>query len=129
MPDCKHAFSGVWRVNYFNDMNTLLQDMIEIADIPDIAVAGIDDIEDAYAGLKNTLEWLKEYPATENEPVVRMECKVCWWVYDPALGDDVWQIPPGVPFSQLPDYWCCPVCETSKSGFMVIDEGNNSCKD
>ncbi|VEB59605.1 hydrogenase-1 operon protein HyaF2 [Salmonella enterica subsp. enterica] len=21
------------------------------------------------------------------------------------------------------------VCETSKSGFMVIDEGNNSCKD
>ncbi|PUM83670.1 hydrogenase-1 operon protein HyaF2, partial [Salmonella enterica subsp. enterica serovar Dublin] len=49
--------------------------------------------------------------------------------YDPALGDDVWQIPPGVPFSQLPDYWCCPVCETSKSGFMVIDEGNSSCKD
>ncbi|EED3671848.1 hypothetical protein FD97_08060 [Salmonella enterica subsp. enterica serovar Muenchen] len=118
-----------WRVNYFNDMNTLLQDMIEIADIPDIAVAGIDDIEDAYAGLKNTLEWLKEYPVTENEPVVRMECKVCWWVYDPTLGDDVWQIPPGVPFSQLPDYWCCPVCETSKSGFMVIDEGNSSCKD
>lgn len=33
-------------------MNTLLQDMIEIADIPDIAVAGIDDIEDACAGLK-----------------------------------------------------------------------------
>lgn len=27
-------FPGVWRVNYFNDMNTLLQDMIEIADIP-----------------------------------------------------------------------------------------------
>lgn len=78
-------------------MNTLLQDMIEIADIPDIAVAGIDDIEDAYAGLKNTLEWLKEYPVTENEPVVRMECKVCWWVYDPALGDDVWQIPPVCP--------------------------------
>ncbi|EHI6293182.1 rubredoxin [Salmonella enterica] len=59
----------------------------------------------------------------------QLECKVCWWVYDPAQGDDVWQIPPGVPFSQLPDYWCCPVCETSKSGFMVLDEGNNSCKD
>lgn len=52
MPDCKHAFSRRMAVNYFNDMNTLLQDMIEIADIPDIAVAGIDDIEDAYAGLK-----------------------------------------------------------------------------
>ena len=25
----------------------------------------------------------------------RLECKVCWYVYDPALGDPVWQIPAG----------------------------------
>ena len=24
----------------------------------------------------------------------RMECKVCWYVYDPAEGDNVWQITP-----------------------------------
>ena len=29
----------------------------------------------------------------------RLECKICWHVYDPALGDDYWQIPPGTPFS------------------------------
>lgn len=56
-------FPGVWRVNYFNDMNTLLQDMIEIADIPDIAVAGIDDIEDAYAGLKNNVGMVERIPS------------------------------------------------------------------
>ncbi|MEI2624691.1 MAG: rubredoxin [Giesbergeria sp.] len=27
----------------------------------------------------------------------RLECKICWWVYDPAEGDPVWQIPPGTP--------------------------------
>ncbi len=29
----------------------------------------------------------------------RLECRICWHVYDPALGDDYWQIPPGTPFS------------------------------
>lgn len=64
--------------------------MIEIVDIFDIVVVGIDDIEDVYVGLKNMLEWLKEYLVIENELVVCMECKVCWWVYDFVLGDDVW---------------------------------------
>ncbi len=50
---------------------------------------------------KNTLEWLKECPVTENEPVVRVVAKKFVGLR-PALGDDVWQIPPGVPFSQLP---------------------------
>ena len=35
-------------------------------------------------------------------PDARLECKICWWVYDPAEGDAVWQIPPGTPFSGLP---------------------------
>ncbi len=43
-------------------MNTLLQDMIEIADIPDIAVAGIDDIEDAYAGTKKYVGMVERIP-------------------------------------------------------------------
>ncbi len=52
----------------------------------------------------------------------RMECKVCWYVYDPAEGDDYWQIPPGTPFSQLPDHWRCPQCEGAHEQFMVILE-------
>ena len=31
----------------------------------------------------------------------RLECKICWYVYDPARGDGYWQIPPGTPFSQF----------------------------
>lgn len=53
-------------------------------------------------------------------PTTRLECKVCWHVYDPAVGDPVWQIPPGTPFTQLPDHWTCPNCATTKSGFLVM---------
>ncbi len=50
----------------------------------------------------------------------RLECKICWYVYDPEAGDDYWQIPPGTPFSHLPDHWRCPRCDGNKDDFMVI---------
>jgi rubredoxin len=50
-----------------------------------------------------------------------MECGVCWHVYDPAEGDDVWQIPAGVPFVALPDTWRCPHCDAPASGFLRLD--------
>lgn len=52
----------------------------------------------------------------------RMECKICWGVYDPAVGDNYWQVPPGTPFSSLPDHWRCPECDGVKNQFMVIQE-------
>ena len=55
-------------------------------------------------------------------PGTRLECKVCWAVYDPALGDAVWQIPPGTPFTALPAHWSCPQCTAEKHHFLVVDE-------
>jgi len=50
----------------------------------------------------------------------RLECKICWYVYDPEKGDDYWQIAPGTPFSQLPAHWTCPECDGQKDDFMVL---------
>ena len=50
----------------------------------------------------------------------RMECKVCWYVYDPAEGDNVWQIPAGTPFAALPPHWTCPNCSATKDQFLVL---------
>ncbi len=50
----------------------------------------------------------------------RLECKICWHVYDPAEGCAHWQIPAGTPFTQLPDHWRCPTCDAAKSGFMAL---------
>ncbi len=55
-------------------------------------------------------------------PDTRLECRVCWTVYDPALGDEVWQVPPGTPFCELPPHWSCPNCSAEKSGFLVLDD-------
>jgi rubredoxin len=56
------------------------------------------------------------------EPGTRLECKVCWHVYDPAEGDPAWQVPPSTEFSDLPDHWTCPICSTPKDGFLVLSD-------
>ena len=52
----------------------------------------------------------------------KLECKICWWVYDPACGDDVWQIEPGTPFSALPAHWRCPCCDGAADQFLVVTD-------
>ncbi len=55
-------------------------------------------------------------------PATRLECKICWHVYDPAEGDDYWQVPPGTPFAELPEQWSCPNCDGRKEDFMVVQD-------
>ena len=52
----------------------------------------------------------------------RLECKVCWYVYDPGVGDPLWQIAPGTAFADLPPHWTCPNCATEKSGFLPLGD-------
>lgn len=53
-------------------------------------------------------------------PDTKLECGICWHVYDPAAGDPVWQILPGTPFAALPEHWRCPECDAAKTQFMVL---------
>jgi len=55
-------------------------------------------------------------------PMTKLECGICWHVYDPAAGDEVWQIPPGTPFLDLPPHWSCPNCAGERTQFMVVDD-------
>lgn len=55
-------------------------------------------------------------------PDTRLECKICWYVYDPAVGDEVWQIQAGTAFVQLPGYWSCPNCGAPKQDFLLLDD-------
>lgn len=56
------------------------------------------------------------------KPDSRLECGICWWVYDPARGDPVWQVPAGTAFADLPEHWRCPECDGPKHKFMVLDD-------
>jgi rubredoxin len=51
----------------------------------------------------------------------KVECRICWYVYDPASGDDVEQIPPGTPFAELPDHWRCPQCDATQEMFLPLE--------
>lgn len=59
--------------------------------------------------------------ATRIGATTRMECKICWHVYDPAEGCEHWQVPPGTGFAALPDHWRCPVCDGARDQFMALD--------
>ncbi len=55
-------------------------------------------------------------------PLTRLECKICWTVYNPVEGDPVWQVPAGTPFDALPEHWTCPNCSATREQFMVLDD-------
>ncbi|CAO3427032.1 Rubredoxin HupI / Hydrogenase maturation factor HoxT/HybE [Azospirillum doebereinerae] len=61
--------------------------------------------------------------ASRISATARMECKICWHVYDPAEGCDLWQVPAGTAFAALPDDWRCPVCDGARDQFMTLDVG------
>ena len=58
----------------------------------------------------------------EVKEMVKYECSVCGYVYDPELGDPDSGIKPGTPFEEIPDDWVCPVCGASKDQFEKVEE-------
>lgn len=58
-------------------------------------------------------------------PQTKMQCKVCWYVYDPQEGCEEFDIPPGTAFNDLPDYFTCPGCGNEKSGFLPLPDNQD----
>lgn len=54
------------------------------------------------------------------DAATRLECRICWYVYDPAIGDEVGQVPAGTPFNDLPDDWHCPQCDAERVMFLPL---------
>ncbi|MEL6939469.1 MAG: rubredoxin [Cyanobacteria bacterium J06598_1] len=50
----------------------------------------------------------------------RFECRSCGNTYEPAKGDSLGKIPPGVPFRELPKDWRCSVCGASQTQFSNV---------
>lgn len=58
------------------------------------------------------------------DATTRFECRIRSQVYDPPLGDDLWQIQPGTAFEDLPASWRCPKCAAEKGQLVPIDEAS-----
>ncbi len=54
--------------------------------------------------------------------MVRYECLVCGYIYDPKIGYPKAGIPPGVEIDALPDDRVCPECGIGKDQFVKVQE-------
>jgi len=54
------------------------------------------------------------------EPEYLYQCQNCLTVYDEILGETESNIPPGTLFNDLPDSFCCALCEAEKQQFTRI---------
>jgi flavin reductase (DIM6/NTAB) family NADH-FMN oxidoreductase RutF/rubredoxin len=54
--------------------------------------------------------------------VIKYQCNVCGYIYDPEMGDPDGGIKPGTPFETIPDGWACPVCGAAKDMFTKMGE-------
>jgi hydrogenase-1 operon protein HyaF len=55
----------VWRVQYFNSMQTLILNTLEVVDIPEVALAAPDDLADSRERLGELVDWMGEACAGE----------------------------------------------------------------
>jgi rubredoxin len=58
--------------------------------------------------------------------VSKYKCEVCDYVYDEAAGEPHEGFPPGTPWSQVPDDWCCPDCGVREKVDFVPADGDDA---
>ncbi|MGI6491126.1 MAG: High molecular weight rubredoxin [Firmicutes bacterium] len=63
---------------------------------------------------------LKDEAAVSSDSAGKYVCKICGYVYDPAVGDPDGGVAPGTAFEDIPDDWVCPVCGAAKSEFEKL---------
>jgi hydrogenase-1 operon protein HyaF len=61
------AVRGLWRVQFFNSMNTLILDTIEITEMPDAVTASPEDLADSRTRLAELVRWMNESADHEDE--------------------------------------------------------------
>ena len=52
------------------------------------------------------------------------QCTECLTIYNPEYGDVIQGIEKGVLFNDLPEEYCCSLCESSKENFIVLSVEN-----
>ena len=61
--NCRITSTGsldIWRVQYFNSMNTLILNTIEVVDVPEVALAADEDLVDSRGRLAELIDWMSE---------------------------------------------------------------------
>jgi hydrogenase-1 operon protein HyaF len=49
----------LWRVQYFNSMQTLILNTLEVTRVPEVALAAGEDLADSHERLGELIEWME----------------------------------------------------------------------
>jgi rubredoxin len=82
-----------------------------------VAATDVETVVFAEATKERASEAIAEAIIEDQEDMRSYVCITCGWIYNPAEGDPENGIPPGTPFSNLPDDWTCPACGVGKERF------------
>lgn len=84
-------------------------------------------IEKEKLDAENKAFLVNQTPTTDQSPKKPDEddneqyiCTICGYVYRPEDGDLAIGIPPGTPFSELPEEYRCPICNAGKDYFKPL---------
>ena len=55
--------------------------------------------------------------------MARFQCEVCEYIYDEQTGEPHEGFPPGTPWANVPDDWCCPDCGVREKIDFIALEG------
>jgi hydrogenase-1 operon protein HyaF len=61
--NCRITSTGLrnlWRVQYFNSMQTLILNTLEVVEVPEVALAAADDLADSRERMRELLDWMGE---------------------------------------------------------------------
>ncbi len=50
----------LWRVQYFNSMQTLILNTLEVTRVPEVALAAEEDLADSHERLLDLISWMSE---------------------------------------------------------------------
>jgi len=54
------AVRDIWRVQYFNSMNTMILNTIEVVEVPEVALAAEEDLDDTRSRLAELIDWMTQ---------------------------------------------------------------------
>ena len=114
-----------YNVLHFENFDPNTQKYIAYAqDVDKIELPGLlMELSKKYFGQLYSEEEHEKPMVKEPSRILRMvyQCSSCLTVYDMVYGDERAGIPEGTPFENLPESYCCSVCETSKSKFVKAE--------
>ncbi|MEJ4087109.1 rubredoxin domain-containing protein [Galbibacter orientalis] len=117
----RNTYNLLYAKNF--DPNTL-EYITHVQDIDKVELPGLlMELSKMYF---ETLGDEKETPKKETEAKKEIEtevyqCSECLTIYDPIYGDSTQDIPTNTPFEELPEAYCCSLCEAPKSSLNKLN--------